>query len=302
MSAFPGKSLPEPNGASADRGGGFASLLRRWRAGEIPPLVMGIINVTPDSFSDGGKFADHERAIAEGRRMVADGAAILDIGGESTRPNATPVPENEERRRILPVIDALAGREALISADTIKASVAAAALDAGAQIVNDIRGLQGDPDMAAVAAAAGAGLVIMHNPGLLGSSTGTEGDPVQACLAFFETSLAIAACAGVKEDRIVLDPGFGFGKSTEQQVQMLARFDEFGALGFPVLAGISRKSILGKLTGRVTEDRVTASTVAHFSSMLSGAAIVRAHDVVPHVDAARIAHAIRRARAERATS
>ncbi|WP_425500134.1 dihydropteroate synthase [Propylenella binzhouense] len=257
---------------------------------------MGVVNVTPDSFSDGGRFFEAASAIAEGRRMAADGAAILDIGGESTRPNAEPVTAGEERRRILPVIEALSAGGTAISVDTIKAEVADAALRAGAHVVNDVRGLQGDPDMAAVAAEHGAGLVIMHNPGLLGSSAGTEGDPVLACLRFFDRSLALAHAAGVPADRIVLDPGFGFGKTPEQQLELLARLPELAAPGLPLLVGMSRKSLLGRLTGRGAGDRLAATIAAHVAAMLAGAAIIRAHDVAPHVDAAKVATAIRAAR------
>jgi dihydropteroate synthase len=213
------------NVSRASRGDGFAGLLSRWRAGgdASPSLLMGIINVTPDSFSDGGLFASHAAAIAHGGQLAAEGAAILDIGGESTRPHAEPVPAEEEMRRILPVLEPLAATGTLISVDTIKADVADAALRAGAHIVNDVRGLQGDPAMAEVAARHGAGLVVMHNPGLLGSGAPLPGDPVEACLSFFARSLDIARAAGVLEDRIVLDPGLGFGKSPEQNFGLIAR-------------------------------------------------------------------------------
>jgi dihydropteroate synthase len=281
--------------ADADRGAGFAALLQRWREGgrASPAIVMGVVNVTPDSFSDGGLFLDTEAAIAQGRKLAADGAAILDIGGESTRGNATPVTEGEERRRVLPVIAALAGGEALISIDTMKAPVAEAALRAGAHIVNDIRGLQGDPEMAQLAARHGAGVVAMHNPGVLGSTRPLEGDPVEHCLRYFERSLEIARRAGVAEDRIALDPGFGFGKSLEQNLELLARLPELQALGVPVLVGTSRKSFIGKVTGRDLADRLIGTIATNVAAALAGAAIVRVHDVAEHVDAVRVAAAIR---------
>jgi dihydropteroate synthase len=283
----------------SDVGAGFAALLRAWREGgrKSPAIVMGIVNVTPDSFSDGGLFAETDAAVAQAKRLSAEGAAILDIGGESTRGGATAVSVGEERQRVLPVIAALAGGDALISIDTMKASVAAAALAAGAHIVNDVRGLQGDPALAKVAAAHGAGVCIMHNPAILGSAKPLEGDPVAHCLRFFERSLAIARRAGVPEDRIVLDPGFGFGKSLEQNLELLARFSELGALGFPLLSGTSRKSFIGKITGRKLRERVIGTVVTNVAAALAGAAIVRVHDVAEHVEAMRMAAAIRGAAA-----
>ena len=289
-----GKTAESP-AAEADRGASFARLLAEWRAvgRSAPALIMGIINVTPDSFSEGGLFADTEAAIAHAGALAAAGAAILDIGGESTRPNAIPVPAHEEMLRALPVIRAASETGAVISVDTVKPSVAEAALSAGAHVVNDIRGLQGDPEMAHIAARHGAGVVIMHNPGFLGSSSGTEGDPVSACLAFFERSLAIAAEAGIAADRIVLDPGFGFGKTVEQSLELLARLPELTGTGHPILVGISRKSFIGKLLGREPDQRLIGTLATHVAAALGGAAILRVHDVAEHVDAARMAAAIR---------
>ena len=283
--------------AEADRGAPFARLLREWRAGGLaaPALIMGVVNVTPDSFSDGGLFAESEAAIAGARRMIEQGAAILDIGGESTRPHALLVAAAEEKRRVLPVIEALAASGAVLSIDTIKAEVAEAALRAGAHLLNDIRGLQGDADMARVAAEYGAGVVVMHNPGLLGATAGTEGDPVAACLRFFERSLDIAAKAGIQSDRIVLDPGFGFGKNVEQSLELLARLSEFSVLGAPILVGTSRKSFIGHVLGREVQDRLAGTLATHVVAMLEGVAIIRAHDVPEHVDAARMMAAIRAA-------
>jgi len=281
--------------ARASAGDGFAALLGKWREGGSArvPIVMGIVNVTPDSFTDGGLFYDSEAAIAHGKRLAEEGAAILDIGGESTRGNATPVPADEEMRRVLPVIERTRSAPPLISIDTMKAAVAAAAIASGAHIVNDIRGLQGDPELPRIAARHGAGVIAMHNPGLLGSAKAMQGDPVAGCLAFFERTLEIARRAGINEDRIVLDPGFGFGKSPEQNLELLARFSELNALGFPVLAGTSRKSFIQKITGREGQGRLIGTLVTNIVAAFAGAAIVRVHDVAEHVDAMRMAAAIR---------
>ncbi len=282
-------------GSGHDVGSGFAELLGRWRGGGrgSPPIVMGVVNVTPDSFSDGGHFLARDAAVAHGERLVREGAAILDVGGESTRKDASAVSADEELRRILPVIESLRKTGVLISVDTMKSAVAEAALEAGAAIVNDIRGLQGDPDMAAIVAGFGAGVIVMHNPGLLGSAIPIDGDPVEACLAYFEQSLGVARRAGISEDRIVLDPGFGFGKSPEQNLELLARFSELNRLGFPLLAGTSRKSFIGKVTGRDNPDRLIGTLVTNVVTALAGAAIVRVHDVAEHVEAMRMAAAIR---------
>jgi dihydropteroate synthase len=292
-------AIPNANVARAETGAGvgdgFAALLRRWRGSGAAPLIMGIVNVTPDSFSDGGLYLDRDAAVSHGRRLVEEGAEILDIGGESTRKDAVPVSEDEEKRRVLPVVEALRATDALISIDTMKASVAEAAIDAGAHIVNDIRGLQGDPDMAETAARHGAGLVAMHNPGVLGSTDPIRGDPIRACSRFFERTLAIARHAGVSEDRIVLDPGFGFGKAPEQNLEILARLSELDSLGFPLLVGTSRKSFIGKVTGRESSDRLIGTLVTSVVAALAGAAILRVHDVAAHVEAIQMAAAIRAA-------
>ena len=282
--------------ADSDRGAAFAHLLRR-RAAEVasPAAIMGIVNVTPDSFSESGLLQEPGRAIAHARRLAEQGAEILDIGGESTRAQAAPVPETEELRRVIPVIAALKGGGPLISIDTMKAGVAEAAIKAGAAIVNDVRGLQGDPDLAHVAARHGAGVIAMHNPGLLGSSTPLAGDPVEACLAFFARSVAIARSAGIKDDRLVLDPGFGFGKSVEQNFELLARLPELLALGFPILVGTSRKSFIGKVTGREVTERLIGTVATNVAAALAGAAMVRVHDVAEHAEAMRVAAAIRAA-------
>jgi dihydropteroate synthase len=287
----PGLHAAERSSGVGDR---FAGMLAQWRnAGAARmPIVMGIVNVTPDSFTDGGLFFDPEVAAAHGAKLAGEGAAILDIGGESTRGNATPVPPDEEMRRVLPVIGGLNHLSALISIDTMKAPVAAAAIAAGAHIVNDIRGLQGDPELPKVAARHGAGVIAMHNPGLLGSAKPLAEDPIATCLAYFERSLDIARRAGIAEDRVVLDPGFGFGKSPEQNLELLARFSELNALGFPVLAGTSRKSFIGKVTGRDGAERLIGTIVTNVAAAFAGAAVVRVHDVSEHVEAMRMAAAI----------
>ncbi len=289
-----GESRQTSGSHAGDR---FADLLRPWRNGGRlgVPALMGILNVTPDSFSDGGLFLDSAAAVAHARKLLDQGAQILDVGGESTRANATPVEAKEEINRVLPVISALRSLPALISIDSMKAAVAEAAIKAGAGIVNDIRGLQGDPDMAHVAARHGAGMIVMHNPGVLGSANPMEGDPVAASLLYFERSLEIARRAGIAEDRIALDPGFGFGKSPEQNLELLARLGELHELGFPLLAGTSRKSFIGRTIGREAQDRLLGTIVTNVAAAFAGAAILRVHDVAEHAEAMRMVAAIRAA-------
>ncbi|MCJ2085713.1 dihydropteroate synthase [Methylobacterium sp. E-005] len=256
-------------------------------------LVMGILNVTPDSFSDGGLFAGADAAIAQAERLVAEGAAILDIGGESTRPGHVPVPAEEEQARVLPVIRAVAPKLAVpISIDTYKASTARLALEAGARIVNDVWGLQREPDIAAVAAAYGAPVIIMHNRATIEADI----DIIADMLAFFERSLEIAHRAGIDDANIVLDPGVGFGKTWSQHLEALRRLPEIRGLGFPVLVGVSRKSLLGRLHDRETRpaDRLTGSLAAHAVAATLGADIVRVHDVAAHVEAMRVVDAVMR--------
>src|SRR3954470_22039678 len=222
---------------------------------------MGIVNVTPDSFSDGGLFYDADAAIAHGRELVAEGAAILDIGGESTRPGAEPVGADEEIRRVVPVIEALADAGARISIDTTKAEVAKRALEAGATIVNDVAAFRFDPHMASVAAEAGADCVLMH---MLGEPRTMQKDPrydevVTDVKAFLEERLAYAVREGVPEERIWLDPGIGFGKTLDHNLELIKRLDEIVAIGRPVVFGASRKSFLGKLTGRQVDERLAAT-------------------------------------------
>jgi len=257
---------------------------------------MGILNVTPDSFSDGGRHCDPERATAHGLRMMEDGADIVDVGGESTRPGAAEVPADEELRRILPVIAALARQPgAVVSVDTSKAAVAAAAVAAGAHIINDVTALAGDPDMAAVARESGAGVVLMH---MRGSPRTMQADPsygnvVEEVRAHLEARVADLLARGLERSRLALDPGIGFGKTVEHNLQLLARLDRLVGCGLPVVVGASRKSFLGNLTGRPVEERLAASLAALVFCVLRGAHVVRVHDVKDSADAARVAAALR---------
>lgn len=268
-------------------------MVRVWRAREFSwaldrTLLMGVLNVTPDSFSDGGLFAAHEAALAHGLAMAREGADIVDVGGESTRPGHVEVPTDEEIARVVPVIRDLA-RHAPVSIDTYKAATARAALEAGAAIVNDVWGFRRDPDIARVAAEFGAGAVLMDNrsidPGV---------DIVPAIIETLSRSIEIALAAGLSEEAIVTDPGIGFGKTLAQNLEAIDRLDEIAALGFPVLLGASRKSSIGRITGReVPAERVHGTLGAHITGALRGASIIRAHDIAAHVDALRVADAIR---------
>lgn len=256
--------------------------------------VMGIVNVTPDSFSDGGAFADVEAAVRHGERLAAEGAAILDIGGESTRPGAAPVGAEEEMARTIPVVADLSRRvRTPISIDTYKARVAAAAIEAGASIVNDVWGLQRDPDMARVVAANGAVAVLMHNRATIDPAI----DILADILAFLSRSIDLALAAGVAEDRLWVDPGFGFGKSPAQNLQAVRRLRELDTLGRPVLLGVSRKSTIGRLTGQtVAAERVAGSLAAALIGVANGAAVIRAHDVAEHVQALKVWRAVEECR------
>lgn len=263
-------------------------------------LLMGVLNVTPDSFSDGGKFHDNvEAAVAHGLRLAAEGAEILDIGGESTRPGAPPVSPEEEARRVLPVIRELRERlpEISISIDTMKAEVAAAAVEAGADIVNDIQGLHGPggAEMARVAAETGAGLVVMHMQGTPQTMqlNPRYDDVVAEVKESLAASLEKARAAGVAEEAVVVDPGIGFGKNLEHNLTLLRRLDELGVGGRPVLLGVSRKSFLGRLTG--VEEPVARlwSTVAVTAlARRAGARVLRVHDVRENREALRVTEAI----------
>jgi dihydropteroate synthase len=258
------------------------------------PLIMGVLNVTPDSFSDGGRFLDPAAAIAQAQRLAAEGADILDIGAESTRPygHAVAVTLDEERSRLAGILPAVVALGVPVSIDTMKAAVAAWALKAGAMIVNDVWGLQHDPDMAHVIAGHNAPVVVMHNrdaadPGI---------DIVADVTAFFERSLAIAARAGILRQRIVLDPGIGFGKTPEQSLTCIARLDAWRGFGLPLLVGASRKRFIHSIVPSEPAERLGGSLAAHLLAVENGAAIIRVHDVAPTVQALAVATAIRRAR------
>jgi dihydropteroate synthase len=242
---------------------------------------MGVVNVTPDSFSDGGLYLDPAAAIAHGEELAAQGAAILDIGGESTRPGAAPVAADEELRRVEPVIAALAGAAETISVDTSKATVAAAALDAGASIVNDVTALRGDPEMAALVADRGAGLVLMH---MAGDPRTMQVDPsyedvVAEVRDFLAARLEAAVAAGVEESRIWLDPGIGFGKTDRHNFELLRGIPELAILGRPILLGTSRKSFIGRADGSETDDRLGGTIATSILAATAGASILRVHDV-----------------------
>jgi dihydropteroate synthase len=258
------------------------------------PLVMGILNVTPDSFSDGGKFNEANAGLAQADRMIAEGADILDIGGESTRPGATPVPEDEELRRIEPMVAALVARTELpISIDTYKAAVARMALKHGAVIVNDVWGFQKDPEMAGVVAESGAAAIVMHNRAERDDSV----DMLADMRRYFNRSLHIAETAGVLRARVVLDPGIGFGKSAEQNHAALAGIEVLiREYRLPVLIGVSRKSFLGALLAAGVQDRLIGTIAANLAAHAYGATIFRVHDVAEHVAALKVFDILRKSK------
>lgn len=252
-------------------------------------LLMGILNVTPDSFSDGGEFSERDRAVEHARRMAAEGADIIDVGGESTRPGATPVSAHEEQARILPVIEALAGDgRFVISVDTYRAETARLAVAAGAHIVNDVHGLQREPDVARLAAETGAGLVIMHT----GRDRQRLPDVIADEFLFLRKSREIARQEGVADAQIVLDPGFGFAKRSEENLQLMARFGELRALGFPLLVGTSRKRLLTDIEGGDKKARDAGTAATSVILRLKGAAIFRVHNVAANRDALAFADAM----------
>jgi len=252
---------------------------------------MGVVNVTPDSFSDGGVHLDPAVAVEAAKRMVAEGAAIVDVGGESTRPGSDGVSADEELRRVLPVLDRLGG-ELPFSIDTSKAAVARAALERGAILVNDVTALRGDPDLAGIVAGAGAYLCLMHMQGepRTMQQEPKYGDVAAEVASFLEERLAFAVAQGIPEERVCLDPGIGFGKTVAQNLELVRRLDVLLALGRPVLIGFSRKSSLRRLTG--SDDLLGASVAAAVAAFERGATILRVHDVRPHVDALTVAGAI----------
>jgi dihydropteroate synthase len=259
--------------------------------------IMGIVNVTPDSFSDGGEWFERGAAIEHGRQLAAEGAGILDVGGESTRPFSDPVPAGEELARVIPVIEALAadaGVDAQLSVDTMKAEVARAAVDAGATYVNDVTAFRHDPALADLVAERGCDCCLMH---MLGDPKTMQVDPhyddvVSEVKAFLEERVAFAVARGVAEERITVDPGIGFGKTTEHNLELLRRIDEIVALGFPVLIGTSRKGFLGQLAGRnEPHDRVAATVATNLIAFERGATVFRVHDVAATADALAVAAA-----------
>jgi dihydropteroate synthase len=256
---------------------------------------MGVVNVTPDSFSDGGVFDDDVAAIAHGRRLAAEGAAIIDVGGESTRPGAAPVPAEQELERVLPVVEGIAGLRlpVQISVDTMKVAVAEAALDAGASYVNDVSAFRHDPDLARLVADRGADCCLMH---MLGEPRTMQDDPryadvVDDVKAFLIERMEAAIAAGVREERIQLDPGIGFGKTLEHNLELLRRLDELAAIGRPLVIGTSRKSFLGRITGRDVTERVHATVATTVIAFERGAQVFRVHDVAATADALAVAAA-----------
>ncbi len=262
------------------------------------PSVIGILNVTPDSFSDGGRFVDPVQAIEHGRRLIAEGAAVVDVGGESTRPGAAGVSEREELARVVPVLEGLAGLP--VSIDTSKAAVARRALDLGATFVNDVTALRGDASMVEVVADAGAFLCLMHMQGepRTMQEAPQYDDVVSDVLAFLEERVGFAVAHGVREDRICVDPGIGFGKTPDQNLELLRRLDELRSLGRPVLVGVSRKSTLGRILGDVSAKQGTlaASVAAAVTAYERGAWMIRAHDVRETVESLAVTQAIERGR------
>jgi len=262
------------------------------------PSVMGVLNVTPDSFSDGGRFVDPAAAIEHGRRLAREGAALVDVGGESTRPGAAPVSADEELARVEPVLEGLRGLA--LSIDTSKADVARRALELGAVLVNDVSALRADPDLAGVIADGGAFVCLMHMQGEPRTMQVAPryDDVVSEVLAFLEERVAFAVERGVGEERICVDPGIGFGKTPDQNLELLRRLDELGALGRPVLVGVSRKSTLGRILGDAgaTTGSLAASIAAAVSAFERGAWMIRAHDVRETVEALEVAAAVERGR------
>ena len=253
------------------------------------PAVMGILNLTPDSFSDGGRFQAFDAAIAHAKAMAVAGCDVVDIGGESTRPSAIPVTQAEELARVEQVLTALAGiLDVPLSIDTSKAAVAARAVETGAVVINDVWGLQKDPDMAAVVAETGAAVVIMHNRVERNESVDIFAD----IRRFFDRSLALAAKAGIPKEVMILDPGIGFGKTSRQNVEAVSRIPDLKDYGLPILIGTSRKAFLGSLTGDGIEATLIGTVAANLVAAAAGASIFRVHDVAEHVAALRIFHSM----------
>jgi dihydropteroate synthase len=260
----------------------------------MSPKLMGVVNVTPDSFSDGGMFLEPEAAIAHGEQLVRDGAEILDVGGESTRPGAEPVDVEVELARTQPVVADLEGLGYTVSIDTSKAAVAEAALDAGAEIVNDVTALRGDAEMAGLCAELGATVVLMHMPGNPRTMQDDPkyGDVVEDIKAFLAGRIETALAAGVEEGRVWIDPGIGFGKTLEHNLELLRRLGELRELGRPLVIGASRKSFIGKIDGSGVEERIGGSIAAATLAAAEGADVLRVHDVAETAQAMRVAAAV----------
>jgi dihydropteroate synthase len=281
--------MPSTNSTTRNDPSSLDALLARGR-----PLVMGILNITPDSFSDGGRFIDPAVAIAHARRMASEGADIIDIGAESTRPYGGPQPvsREDELARLAPVLPEIVKLGLPVSIDTIKAKVAAWAFEQGATILNDVWGLQRDGDMARVAAEHGVPVIVMHNREAADASL----DIMAEVKAYFARALEIAAKAGIAQNRIVLDPGIGFGKTPEQSITAIARFDDLRSFGLPLLIGLSRKRFISSISPAEPDQRIGGSIAGNILAVLAGANIVRVHDVAETVQALRVLAAISAAR------
>ena len=259
------------------------------------PMVMGVLNVTPDSFSDGGRYLDSGAAVKHALEMVEEGADLIDIGAESSRPGAEPVSEAEELRRLIPVVQEVCRHVSVpVSVDTTKAAVARAAIEAGAAVVNDISAGQADPAMTGVVAETGAGLVLMHRQGTPQTMQRAPqyGSVVDDVRDFLRGRMQAAEQAGIAADQILLDPGIGFGKNLEHNLTLLAGLDAFQSLGRPILVGVSRKAFIGEVLGRRTDDRLMGTAAAVAAALLRGARMVRVHDVKAMQDVVRMIHAI----------
>jgi dihydropteroate synthase len=280
-------SILAPPGAAALRAGRFALDLSR-------PLIMGVVNVTPDSFSDGGRHADPQRAAAHAHRLAEEGADILDIGGESTRPGARPVSTDEELARVMPVLEALAGLPLPISVDTRQPEVMRAAIAAGASMINDVSALEA-PEAVAIVAASDVAVCLMHKQGEPQTMQDAPhyADVAREVRDYLRERVRAAMAAGLAGERIVVDPGFGFGKGFEHNLELLRRLPELRALGVPILVGLSRKGMLGRITGREVGSRVYASVAAALIAVQHGASIVRVHDVAATRDALAVWQALR---------
>jgi dihydropteroate synthase len=257
-------------------------------------LVMGVVNVTPDSFSDGGMFLDAERAVEHGRTLLERGADLLDVGGESTRPGAEAVSPEEEVERVAPVVEGLVGAGAAVSIDTAKRVVAKRALDAGAEIVNDVTALRGDPELAGLCAERGCGVVLMHMQGRPRTmqEAPTYGDVVGDVKAFLAERIEFAAGEGIAEERVWVDPGIGFGKTLEHNLELLRRLGELRDLGRPICVGTSRKSFIGKITGREVDERLGGTIASNVLALAGGAEVFRVHDVREVREALTLAEAV----------